>query len=286
MSLYLGTNVTIQWCMITEGCAKFVDGVNTGHRFAGIWGNEYGTYHHNLIAHNASRTPRWASGGRWNDYRNNVLYNWDYQSCYGGEKEDPNGRASWDFFTVNMVANYYKYGPATDSGVRSRIAQPSARSADDKGGWYVSDNYVDGYPAVTSDNWLGVSGNNGIKLNQQWSAMPINQQTPQAAYTSVLAHAGCSKPNRDSVDTRIVNEVATGTAAYGDNGIITFPSDVGGWPVLAPGVPSTDTDHDGMPDTWETAHSLNPNNAADRNNYTLSPNYTNLEVYLNELGAF
>jgi hypothetical protein len=74
MWLYLNKNVTIQWCMITEACAKGSD----GHEFAGIWGNEYGTCHHNLIAHNVSRNPRWASGSRWNDYRNNVISNWAY----------------------------------------------------------------------------------------------------------------------------------------------------------------------------------------------------------------
>jgi pectate lyase len=115
--------------------------------------------------------------------------------------------------------------------------------------------------------------------------MPINQQTAQDAYTAVLAHAGCSKPNRDSVDARIVQEVATGTTTYGNNGIITTPADVGGWPTLASGTPPTDTDHDGMPDDWENTHGLNPNDPSDRN--LVGPNgYTMLENYLNELGAF
>ena len=83
LSLYHNEGVTIQWCMITEACAK-EDG---SHRFGGIWGNNYGTYHHNLIAHNDSRNPRWASGCGYNDYRNNVLYNWGYESSYGGEAQ-------------------------------------------------------------------------------------------------------------------------------------------------------------------------------------------------------
>jgi hypothetical protein len=284
MSLYHGTNVTIQWCMITEGCAKFVNGTNTGHRFGGIWGNNYSTCHHNLIAHNDSRNPRWASGSQFSDYRNNVLYNWGYQSCYGGGAMQDGATNLFDHTTINMVANYYKPGPATGSGVRDRIAEPSEDNG--VGSWFVTNNVVEGYPAVTANNWLGIDGSSYIKLNASWDAMPINEETPLVAYTNVLAHAGCSKPNRDSVDTRIMNEAATGTATYGNNGIITYPSDVGGWPTLATGTPPTDTDHDGMPDSWETAHGLNPNNAADRNSYTLNPVYTNLEVYLNELGAF
>jgi len=287
MSFYQNSYVTLQWCMITEACAKFIGGTNTGHQFGGIWGNNFGTYHHNLIAHNVSRNPRWASGCKYNDYRNNVIYNWDYESCYGGEAVQPGAETVWNFTAINMVANYYKYGPATDSGVRSRIANPSARSADDKGSWYVADNYVNGYPAVTANNWLGVAGSDYIPLGGPWPAMPINQQTPQDAYAAVLAHVGCSKPNRDSVDATIVNDVTTGTAAWGVNGILTYPTDAGGgWPTLATGTPPTDTDHDGMPDAWEDDHGLDRTNPADRNYYTLSPVYTNLEVYLNELGAF
>ena len=83
LSVYQNENVTIQWCMITEACPK---GDTEEHRFGGIWGNNYGTYHHNLIAHNDSRNPRWASGCGYNDYRNNVLYNWGYASSYGGRR--------------------------------------------------------------------------------------------------------------------------------------------------------------------------------------------------------
>jgi hypothetical protein len=39
----------------------------------------------------------------------------------------------------------------------------------------------------------------------------------------------------------------------------------------------------GMPDIWETSHSLDPSNANDRNGHNLDPDYTNLEVYLDWL---
>jgi pectate lyase len=284
LSLYHNENVTIQWCVITEACAKG----GSGHRFGGIWGNQHATYHHNLIAHNDSRNPRWASGCGLNDYRNNVLYNWGYQSCYGAEAHQRGDRRKppIEFSTINMVANYYKPGPATDSGVRDRIAEPSARSSNDKGSWYVADNVVEGFPDVTANNWLGIDGTSYNKMSAPWDAMPIKQESPQDAYTAVLAHAGCSKPNRDNIDRRIIEEARNGTATYGDNGIITTPSDVGGWPNLQGGPAPVDSDHDGIPDAWETAHGLDPSNKGDGKKTNLSADsYTNLEMYLNELAG-
>ena len=281
MSLYHNNNVTIQWCMITEACAKFIDGKDTGHQFGGIWGNDYGTYHHNLIADNASRNPRWASGCGYNDYRNNVLYNWKYQSSYGGEAAQTGMEDRFNFSTINMIANYYKAGPATDEIARRRIVEPSEHSPEDKGSWYVADNHVDGYPEVTADNWKGVDGQSYIKLNAPWPAMAIRQQTPQEAYEAVLAQAGCSKPVRDSLDTTIVHDVAAGTATYGDNGILTRPADAGGWPELKSLPAPKDSDGDGMPDAWEVKYGLNPHDAADASLDKDKDGYTNVEEYLN-----
>jgi pectate lyase len=281
LSLYHNENVTIQWCMITEACPK---GNTDSHRFGGIWGNNYCTMHHNLIANNASRNPRWASGCGFNDYRNNVLYNWEYQSCYGGEAHQRGDRRKppIDFSTINIVSNYYKAGPATKDNIKRRIAEPSARASDDKGSWYVADNYVDGYPAITADNWQGIDGSNYVKLDAPWDAMPINQQTPEDAYRAVLDHAGCSLPNRDVVDARIIDEVRNGTATYGSNGIITTPDDVGGWPDLKSAPAPADSDHDGMPDNWEKANGLNPEDPKDGNEIS-KDGYTYIENYLNSL---
>jgi len=54
------------------------------------------------------------------------------------------------------------------------------------------------------------------------------------------------------------------------------------WPTLNSTTAPTDSDHDGMPDSWEISQGLNPNNAADRNNRN-SDGYTMLEIYLNYL---
>ncbi len=279
LSLYHNENVTIQWCLITEACAR-PDG---SHRFGGIWGNQYATYHHNLIAHNDSRNPRWASGCGYNDYRNNVVYNWGYESCYGGEARQKGDRRKppIEFSTINMVANYYKPGPATRSNMKTCIAAPSSRGDDDYGSWYVAANYVDGAPGVTTDNWKGIFGEKFIRLDSPWKAMPIQQQTPEKAYRAVLEQAGSTLPNRDSVDARIIEEVRQGSANHGNNGIIDTPDDVGGWPELNSAEAPQDSDGDGMPDEWELRFKLDPEAPSDGGQDNDKDGYTNVEEFLN-----
>ncbi|WP_193747461.1 carbohydrate-binding protein [Cellvibrio sp. OA-2007] len=278
MSIYHGENVTIQWSMITETLNRGGD-----HGFAGIWGSPYSSHHHNLIAHNVSRAIRFASGGGNVDYRNNVIYNWGYNSAYGGEQQQV-GNANFNFSNINMVANYYKPGPATENAVRSRILNPTTRNGDaDYGHFYVADNYMVGNSRVTADNWDGgvQPAVAAAKLTKPWPSMPIKQETAEQAYLSVLAKAGASKV-RDSVDTRIIEEVRNGTATYGKNGIIESQQEVGGWPSLKNGTAPQDSDKDGMPDDWENANGLNPSDASDRNKKD-GVGYTMLEKYLNSL---
>jgi pectate lyase len=180
-----------------------------------------------------------------------------------------------------MVANYYKSGPATRSDVTDRIANPSSRGDGDEGSWYVADNYVEGSPNVTADNWLGVDGNSFKKLSARWDAMSIRQQSPKDAFLAVLQQAGCSLPRRDSIDARIIEEVQSGTATHGNNGIIDKPDDVGGWPTLQSAEAPQDSDNDGMPDAWERKYGLDVNHADDNLSDKDGDGYTNVEEYLN-----
>ena len=86
VSIYYCENVTIQWCLISESM-YYAGHVKGAHGYGGIWGSNRSTYHHNLLAHHSSRNPRFASGCGYNDFRNNVVYNWGYNSAYGGEKQ-------------------------------------------------------------------------------------------------------------------------------------------------------------------------------------------------------
>jgi pectate lyase len=199
-----------------------------------------------------------------------VLYNWGYQSCYGGEKQQK-GNPKFNFSTFNIVANYYKSGPATRSGeVSYRIANPSFRNGTDYVKWYIADNVVEGNEVVSADNWNGgvqtkISFEK-IKLDKPWPSMPINQQTARQAYKAVLGNAGAVLPKRDALDSRIVEETRGGFAIFGGQaykkerevadlskttGIIDSQNDVGGWPELKSAPAPVDGDHDGMPDNWE-----------------------------------
>lgn len=166
----------------------------------------------------------------------------------------------------------------------SEIVSSSPRPAGpgDRGSWYVADNHVVGAPEVTAENWRGVDGEAYVRMDEPWPAIAIGQQTAEAAYESVLEEAGASLPVRDDVDARIIEEVRNGTATYGEDGIISTQSDVGGWPELERAEPPTDSDHDGMPDAWEQKNGLNPNDPSDRNQIS-EDGYTMLEKYLNSL---
>jgi hypothetical protein len=117
----------------------------------------------------------------------------------------------------------------------------------------------------------------------------IATQSALDAYLSVLAGVGASLV-RDAVDLRIIDSVATGIATAGPrgDGIINHPDDVGGYPVIlfVERGPDWDTDGDGMPDQWEVPRGIDPSDPEDRNGDFDSDGFTNLEEYLNELGAF
>jgi len=233
-----------------------------------------------------------------------VVYNWGYNSAYGGENEDSDN-AKLNFMVVNMVANYYKPGPATRPGeVTHRIIEPYSRNSPDGfAKWYVADNVVQGNPTVTADNWEGgVQPQGGsshiakLKLHQPFDAIPINQQTAEEAYDAVLESVGASLPKRDSIDARIVDETRNGYATYeGDTyekkvsvpdkskkcGIIDSQTDVGGWPQLKSLPALLDSDGDGMPDEWEKGSGLDPHEASDTSKDGDNDGYTNIEEYLN-----
>ena len=132
-----------------------------------------------------------------------------------------------------------------------------------------------------------------IRLENPTEAGEVTTHSALKAYEKVLSFAGASL-NRDDVDTRYAKETREGTATYSGSvtkkkGRIDLVSDVQGYTEANFGTGSRpagyDTDNDGIPDEWEKANGLNPNNASDALLFTLDKKnwYNNIEVYLNSL---
>lgn len=301
LSMYGVKDATVQYCIVSESLNNSVH-AKGAHGYAGIWGGENTSFHHNLLAHHSSRMPRFDhdyvtdANVAPTDFINNVVYNWGGNSAYGGESRKSSGNQR----QYNFIANYYKPGKATKSGVKARLLNPTTKcsfcgSSVVPGKFYIINNIMYGSDAVTQDNWSGVYPDESSKKDQCRSDKRFTfenaftgEQTAQQAYDAVLSKVGCSLV-RDVIDKRIVSEVQSGTYTYeGSNGstggLIDTPSDVGGWPEYTGTKDySLDTDKDGMPDAWETTHGLNPEDPTDARKTTLSAPYLNLEVYLNDI---
>lgn len=311
-SFYDNNRFTMQWCALAEALCEA--GHDKGpHSYGGIWGGKEASFHHNFIAHCQNRVPR-INGARYNwdgydktkftgsieaervDLRNCVFYNWgDGNGAYGG----PGGGY------VNIVNNYYKAGPGTKN--KTRVFQCSANHSSDSKGviadgvsskYYINGNYVTAASASQRQNydWLGVIADkpinkDTIKLSAPIETGEVTTHSAEQAYEKVLLYVGASK-QRDASDIRYMDEARNGTTTYHGTittraGIIDSQDNVGGWPELSTTATApTDTDGDGMPDAWEVANGLNPNDASDGKTYTIDTQkhwYTNVEVYLNSL---
>ena len=316
LSVYGSKNISVQWCYVDQ--SMVASGHSKGnHGYGGNWGGSGASYHHNLLAHHTSRTPRLGPRPSTQtdermDLRNNVIYNWGGEGCYGGEG-----------MKVNIVNNYYKPGPGTPSGTKGmRIAAIGIRTSEythhgtdkpndwDKmwhvwGKYYVNGNVNTKYSDVTSDNWTYGMYNqiNDSKVDYTYTQETkdtmriekpiaygyITTHTAQKAYEMVTRYAGASY-RRDSHDSYITDDVLAGTAKYSGagqegKGFINNQDEAGGWPELASTEAPADTDQDGIPDEWETRYGLDPNNTNDGRVCSLDEKgyYTNLEVYCNSL---
>lgn len=132
-----------------------------------------------------------------------------------------------------------------------------------------------------------------IKMDNPAPTGEVTTHSAAEAFNKVLAYGGASL-YRDEIDARYMEEAKTGTAQYKGSitlspGIIDKVSDVNGYTESTFGTASHpadfDTDKDGIPDAWELANGLNPNDDSDALTYSLDGKgyYTNVEVYANSL---
>ena len=310
-SFYGNKNFTMQWSLISESLTRSVHDKGS-HGYGAIWGGEGASFHHNLMAHHSSRTPRMC-GSRYTgrpddelvDLRNNVFYNWG----------PANGSYAAEGGNYNIVGNYYKPGPstATKNNLTYRIFEPNAddgKNNNEKGTWgrfYVSDNYIDAsckrltekakpfIAATNLDNWMGVNPNtnygplpggskDGIKSNQEFEVELPTTHSAEKAYEKVLAYSGASY-KRDAIDQRVVRDVKRGSFTYkgsrgSANGLIDTQTDSEGFIEYKSEPKQLDSNNDGIPDEWAALYLPADKTYRDIDAET---GYSYLELYINSL---
>lgn len=256
------------------------------------------------------------------DYRNNVNYNWGSSGAfYGGEWEGTNGKGFCHTNVVNNYfkkgpatsGNNFAAPSKNRDGVQfdgyakwyfnGNVMEGDEALTNDN--WLgVSTGSVGGKDNIYSDTEF-------VQTDGVLEQYANYTQTAEEAYGSVIQEVGASFPVRDAHDERLIKELTgeiqivrfeyttgegqqTPTLGVGKGLIDTqnnlvSPEDrdsgVTAWDVYSETTEDeapVDTDHDGMPDEWETANGLNPQDGTDFRIITPS-GYIYLEAYLAEL---
>ena len=274
--LYEMTDVTVQYCTV-EQASELGD---PGHNYGLINGPDGRriSVHHNLFAHNSNRNPAIANGPA--DVRNNVAYNVQHGFIHHNPASGP----------FNIIGNYYRQGPS-DSLYPFYFDDENGGAATDLR-YYLRDNYVDDpgdYVGSVDNPWATpllhpTFGNLGLPSSYQATTendftgisgyYPVTTEPATLAYETVLNKAGAWP--RDVTTQKSVQDTRNRTGSWGAN----IPTNL--LQGLTPGTPPPDSDNDGISDSWESAHGLDPTLATDCN--TVMPSgYAAIEEYINEL---
>jgi MYXO-CTERM domain-containing protein len=261
------STVTLQNSIVGEGMP--------GQRFGAIIDGEQNiTVAHNLWIDNNERNPKFKANG---ECINNVVYNW---GTGGGIIGGHSGTAWYE----DYIGNYLIAGP---SAVDKFFTFYTNTDHVYQRGNMVDvnkDGQLNGRAVVETD-FAGTSPPTFEAAAYSKPPVPVTVLSAEEAYARVVAQAGTCQ-HRDAVELRLVAQLVS----LGKTGAVMTPitgneSDVGGQPAMTQVTRPAgfDTDNDGMPDTWETAHGLNPNSASDGTGDYNGDGYTNVEKYLNEL---
>ena len=270
-------NITIQKTIIGQGLQP--------HSAGGLCQptNEVGgvTLFRNFYVDNATRNHK-VKG--LNQYINNVVYNWGSGGGYnlGGDSE---GRI-W----ADIQANYFIQGPASNG--------TGVGSGNDLTAVYHKGNKTDGNKDgvangrdMTDSDFGSVIYNTYEEFRQSDEYPTDDRQHPTIVSMSTTADealqwiidsVGACLPDRDEVDAYVIDELSSfGTqgTVIGSESSLALTNSVGHF---YNAVKPQDSDNDGMPDAWETANGLNPNDPSDAVAYAAN-GYLNIENYINNI---
>ncbi len=311
-------NVTIQNTI----SAKALDTYN--HAFGSTLGGENNMFTRNLWASNSGRNPSIGWNGVFN-FVNNVVFNWVHRSSDGGDytakfnminnyykpgpatpKEGNIGHRFLKPEAGRSKLDHKVYGRVYAEG-NIMEGYPEI----------TADNWAGGIQIETDPDTGEFT--DYMRSKTPFEMPYVRISSAEDAYDFILKNVGATIPTRDIIDERIIEEVRTGVPYYdeklakkhnGDTsglaeksraedgsfkyrrlpkdsykvGIITDPMQMGGYPEYK-GTPRVDTDGDGMPDEWEIANGLNPNDPSDANGDCTGDGYTNIEKYINGIST-
>jgi pectate lyase len=229
----------------------------------------------NLFAHNRDRNPD-VKGTRIGPIEivNNLFYNPRSQF---GEFYDLGGD-----LRINYIGNTVLSGPSTRrTEVPHAVEILNDYSPTFDAMVYVRDNVDAKHRRKPTDpDELSVHPDSRAWLAPRpFQPLTVKALTATAARDVVLANAGATRPSRDGLDQRAIDDVINRAGK-----VVNQAAEAGGWPRLGAGPVPPDADGDGMPDAWEAVYGSDPQ-AFDAWGDADANGWPNLEDYLNERAA-
>jgi pectate lyase len=199
-------DITFQNCIIGEG----VDPQRFGSLSDSVTNI---TYSHNLWINNQSRNPK--AKGRI-QYINNVVYNWGVCGLVGGH-------SATDHF-LDAIGNYFIAGPNSGPHAVGEFKATDHVFQKDNFTDLNQDGKLNGRAVVAEDFGHGESAPTFVTNLTVAPLTNVTVESAPAAFSNVVAHAGCSL-HRDSVDARLIDAVQS----FGTRGkIIHAEAEAGG----------------------------------------------------------
>lgn len=257
---YAVNNITISWNILSEpvGLSSTPGDHNFGMLIGGFDdcttpGSGF-TIHHNIFAHSGDRNPRILHGVNSTEVVNNLVYNWYWFGTRTGSE-------------AAIVGNQYITGSNTVSSKPIYAVNESCQPLQ-AGDIFVSHNIGPGRTTDTGDDWNIVSGGTAYRANSwPFQSSGVSVEDVSTLQAKLFEGTGAIVPKRDAVDARIINEIKNKTGGFMNSASSLV------WPVLSNGTPPSDSDGDGLPDSWD---------ATGRDPSDIAPSgYTWIEEYIN-----